>query len=175
MLDCDFLAHELMSKGRSVYRKVVEYFSDGILAADGEIDRTKLGRKIFSDPQARETLNRLVHPAVIESAGNWIKECREAQEDAAVLVPLLFEAEWTEGWDAVICITAPEDQVVRRLEKRGLPEAEAMKRIRAQMPQAEKASRADFVIENGGTPDALRCRTVNLIEEIRCQKRKSYE
>lgn len=175
VLDSDFLAHELMSKGRPVYRKVVEYFGGGILAADGEIDRVKLGRKVFSDPQARETLNRLVHPAVIESAQDWMKECRDMREDAAVLVPLLFETGWTEGWDAVICVTAPEEQVLQRLEKRGLPEAEAIKRIRAQMPQAEKASRADFVIENGGTPDALRRRTVELVEEIRCQKRKRYE
>lgn len=175
VLDSDFLAHELMAKGRSVYRKVIEYFGTGILAADGEIDRIKLGRKVFSDLQAREALNRLVHPAVIESAGSWMKECREALEDAAVLVPLLFESGWTDGWDAVICVTAPEEQVIQRLEKRGLPKAEALKRIAAQMPQPEKAARADFVIDNSGTPDALRARIVDLVEEIRSQKRKSYE
>lgn len=175
VLDSDFLAHELMRKGRAVYRKVIEYFGDGILAADGEIDRKKLGQKVFSDPQAREALNRLVHPAVIESATNWIRECRESGEDAAVLVPLLFEAGWTAGWDAVVCVTAPEEQVIQRLEKRGLPKAEAMRRIGAQMPQQEKAARADFTVENGGTPDALRDRIIGLVEKIRCQKRKSYE
>jgi len=175
VLDSDFLAHELMRKGRAVYRKVIEYFGDGILAADGEIDRKKLGQKVFSDPQAREALNRLVHPAVIESATNWIRECRESGEDAAVLVPLLFEAGWTAAWDAVVCVTAPEEQVIQRLEKRGLPKAEAMRRIGAQMPQQEKAARADFTVENGGTPDALRDRIIGLVEKIRCQKRKSYE
>ena len=175
VLDSDFLAHELMRKGRAVYRKVIEYFGEGILAADGEIDRKKLGQKVFSDPQAREALNRLVHPAVIESATNWIRECRESGEDAAVLVPLLFEAGWTAGWDAVVCVTAPEEQVIQRLEKRGLPKAEAMRRIGAQMPQQEKAARADFTVENGGTPDALRDRIIGLVEKIRCQKRKSYE
>lgn len=171
VLDSDFLAHELMGKGHSVYGAVVEYFGGEILAADGEIDRQKLGKKVFADPVARETLNRLVHPAVIAAAQEWIAECREAQEDAAVLVPLLFEAGWTEGWDAVICVTAPEEQVFQRLEKRGIPENDARKRIAAQMLQTEKAAKADFVVENGGTPGMLRDRIMNVVEKIRCEKR----
>jgi dephospho-CoA kinase len=172
VLDSDFLAHELMGKGRPVYGKVIDCFGGSILDESGEIDRAKLGAKVFSDPQARETLNRLVHPAVIAAARDWIRECRAAQEDAAVLVPLLFEAGWTEGWDAVICVTAPEEQVFQRLEKRGISNSEAGKRIAAQMPQPEKAARADFIIENGGTPDALRSRTIDLVEKIRREKRK---
>lgn len=175
VLDSDFLAHELMGKGRPVYGKVVAYFGDSILAGDGEIDRAMLGEKIFSDPQAREALNKLVHPAVISAAKEWVEECREAKEDAVVLVPLLFETGWTEGWDAVICVTAPEEQVFHRLEKRGIPQDEAGKRIAAQMPQPEKAARADFIIENGGTPDALRSRTIDLVEKIRREKRKCHE
>ena len=175
VLDSDFLAHELMGKGRSVYVAVVKQFGDSILAEDGEIDRAKLGKKVFADPQARRMLNRLVHPAVIASAKDWIEECREAQEDAAVLVPLLFEAGWTEGWDAVICVTAPEERIFQRLGKRGLSKEEAHKRIAAQMPQSEKAAQADFIIENGGTLDALHSRITGLVEEIRREKRKSYE
>ncbi|MDD3276721.1 MAG: dephospho-CoA kinase [Kiritimatiellales bacterium] len=175
VLDSDFLAHELMGKDKPVYVKVVEQFGGSILATDGEIDRTKLGAKVFADPAAREALNRLVHPAVIGAAQEWIADCRATQEDAAVLVPLLFEASWTDGWDAVICVTAPEEQIFQRLEKRGLPEEEAQKRITAQMPQAAKAARADFIIENGGTPDALRSRTMDLVEKIRREKRKCHE
>ncbi len=175
VLDSDFLAHELMGKGRPVYMAVVEHFGDAILAADGEIDRAKLGKKVFDDPSAREELNHLVHPAVIAVAQEWIAECREAQEDAAVLVPLLVEAGWTKGWDAVICVTAPEEQVFQRLEKRGMLKEAAQKRIAAQMPQPEKAARADFVIENGGTPEMLRNRIMSVVEKIRCEKRNIYE
>jgi dephospho-CoA kinase len=175
VLDSDFLAHELMGKGRPVYDAVVERFGQAVLAADGEIDRAKLGRIVFDDPRARAELNRLVHPAVIRAAKEWIAGCRETQEDAAVLVPLLFETDWTDGWDAVICVTAPEEQVFQRLEKRGMPRADALRRIAAQMPQAEKAARAGFILENSGTPDALRVQTVDLVEKIRREKRKSYE
>jgi len=173
VLDSDFLAHELMGKGHPVYAGVVEFFGDAILADDGEIDRAKLGKMIFADPQAREALNRLVHPAVIKAAQEWIKECREAQEDAAVLVPLLFEAGWMDGWDAVICVTAPQERVFQRLEKRGLTPEEVRKRIAAQMPQSEKAARADFVIENGGTVETLRSRIVDLVEQIRCENKEA--
>jgi dephospho-CoA kinase len=175
VLDSDFLAHELMGKDKPVYINVVEQFGGSILAADGEIDRTKFGANVFSDPAAREALNRLVHPAVIGAAQEWIADCRQTQEDAAVLVPLLFEASWTDGWDAVICVTAPEEQIFQRLEKRGLPKEAAQKRILAQMPQAAKAAQADFIIENGGTPDALRSRTMDLVEKIRREKRKCHE
>ena len=172
VLDSDFLAHELMSKGRAVYDAVVRHFGHGILRPDGEIDRARLAELVFSDGKARNILDRLVHPAVIEAAQEWIAECREAQADAAVLVPLLFEAGWTDGWDAVICVIAPEQQVFQRLEKRGLSAVDAARRVAAQMPQAEKAARADFVIENSGTTDALRNELIDLVEKIRCAKRK---
>ena len=175
VLDSDFLAHELMGKGRPVYAAVVKQFGDGILAEDGEVDRVRLGEKVFDNLPAREALNRLVHPAVIAEAQEWIETCREAQEDAAVLVPLLFEAGWTDGWDAVICVTASDEQVFQRLEKRGLSHDEARKRIAAQMPQAEKAEVADGVIQNDGTLEMLRRRIMDLIEAIRVEQRKNYE
>lgn len=172
VLDSDFLAHELMDKGRPVYEAVVRQFGDAILAEDGTIDRAKLGKKVFADPQKREALNRLVHPEVIKAAQDWMNDCREAGEDAAVLVPLLFEAGWTEGWDAVICVTAPEEQIFQRLGKRGLSKEEVRKRIAAQMPQSEKAAKSDFIIENGGTIEMLRSRIVDLIEQIRCENKE---
>ena len=175
VLDSDFLAHELMLKDRPVFRSLETEFGPEILGDNGEIDLKKLGAIVFADAQARETLNRLVHPAVIAAAREWVQGCRDVQEDAAVLVPLLFEVGWTEGWDAVVCVTAPEAVVFQRLKHRGLSDAEACQRIAAQMPLNEKAKRTDFVIENDGLPDALRSRVLDLIEKIRSEKRKSYE
>lgn len=175
VLDSDFLAHELMGKGRPVYEQVVEHFGEEILAASGEIDRVQLGKRVFADSQERVALNRLVHPAVIKGAQAWIGACREAQEDAVVLVPLLFESGWTKGWDAIICVTAPEEQIFKRLENRGFSKEEAIKRIESQMSLIEKATLADFVIENGGTLESLRRQVCDLVEVIRCEKRKSYE
>ncbi len=170
VLDSDLLAHELMAEGQPVYQKVAEYFGEAILSEDGEIDRARLGERVFADSQAREALNRLVHPAVIKAAQEWMATCRAAGQDAAVLVPLLFEAGWTDGWDAVICVTAPEEQVFQCLEKRGLTQDEARKRIAAQMPLAEKKAKADFSIENNESLEALHSGMLNLLERIRNER-----
>jgi len=164
VLDTDGLAHEVMKAGTPVFERVVEQFGKTILNADGNVDRAKLGQLIFDDPNQRAVLNRLVHPAVIEAAEQWKTE---QHSDAVVLVPLLFEAGWTEGWDAIVCVSADEENIFQRLEKRGLSEDEARKRIAAQMPLAEKEAKADFIIRNNETLNALRDETLKVIECVR--------
>jgi dephospho-CoA kinase len=164
VLDTDSLAHDVMKAGTSTFKQVVKQFGKSILNPDGEMDRTQLGRLVFADSSAREALNRLVHPAVIKAAEQWKAE---RKRESAILVPLLFEAGWTEGWDAVVCVSADEDVVFQRLEKRGLNREEARQRIAAQMPRAEKETKSDFIIRNNKTLDALRKETLNVLERIR--------
>lgn len=167
VLDTDVLAHQLMKAGTPVFQQVTDRFGRQVVGTDGEIDRAALGRIVFDDPAARETLDRMVHPAVMEAAEQWEQE---QAGDAAVLVPLLFEAGWDDGWDAVICVSADEKAVFQRLEKRGLSRAEAARRIAAQMPLKEKEKRADFIIENNGSPEALRDEVIHVLECIRRQR-----
>lgn len=164
VLDTDTLAHDLMRVGTPVFKKLVERFGKSVVGSDGEIDRCALGKLVFDALAAREALNALVHPAVIEEAEKW-----KAKQtgDAAVMIPLLFEAGWTEGWSAVICVSAEEETVFQRLEKRGLSQDEARKRISAQMPLSEKKKQADFNIDNNDTLDALREKIIAIINAIR--------
>lgn len=163
-MDTDELAHQVMKAGTPVFEQVVEHFGSSILGSDGEMNRAALGAIVFDDPEELKNLNKLVHPAVMQAASEWI---REQTGDAAVLVPLLFEAEWIDGWDAIVCITADEANIFQRLEKRGLSSEEARKRIAAQMPLKEKEEKADFVIQNNETLDALREKTQRVLECIR--------
>ncbi|MBL7016106.1 MAG: dephospho-CoA kinase [Kiritimatiellales bacterium] len=164
VLDTDTLAHELMTAGGPVFKTVVKRFGESVLGADGEIDRKELGKIVFENPDALKALNELVHPAVIEAAEQWKAQQRG---DAAVMVPLLFETGWTNGWSAIICVSAEEEVVFQRLEKRGLSEAEARKRIAAQMPLTEKEKQSDFILKNNETLDALRNETVKVLEALR--------
>ncbi len=164
VLDTDLLAHELMAPGTPVFQKVVGRFGQGVVGAEGNLDRALLGKIVFDDPVARQDLNGLVHPAVIQAAERWKTGLAG---DAAVLVPLLFETGWVSGWDAIICVSADPSVVFQRLEKRGLNEDEARKRLAAQMPLSEKEKQADFIIKNNETLDALRSETLRVLERVR--------
>ena len=171
VLDTDLLAHELMCSGTPLFEAVVQRFGSGVVGEDGELDRGVLGTMVFGDPAALADLNRLVHPAVIDAGNAW----KEAQTgDAAVLIPLLFEAGWTDGWDAVVCVSADEETVFQRLEKRGQGRAEALPRISAQMPLSEKEERSEYTIHNSGTLEELRDEVFSVLECIRNQK-EPYE
>jgi dephospho-CoA kinase len=164
VLDTDILAHKVMKAGTPVFEKVVAQFGKQIVGADGEIDRPVLGKTVFDDSSSLKLLNSLVHPAVIQSAEQWKAE---QTGDAAVMIPLLFETRWLDGWDAVVCVSADEQTVFQRLEKRGLSMDEARKRVAAQMPLAQKEAKADFVIKNNGTLDELREQVKTLVERVR--------
>jgi dephospho-CoA kinase len=171
VLDADTLAHDVMAAGTTVFQRVAERFGDGVVGENGELDREVLGRIVFSDPAALSDLNALVHPAVIEEAEKWKARQRG---DCAVLIPLLFETGWTEGWSAIVCVSADEETVFQRLEKRGLSREAARKRIAAQMPLSEKKKRADFIIRNNDTLDELREKTKAVLTAIR-SRGKTHE
>ena len=150
--DADRVAHELMNKGTSVFEQVVECFGSQILSNAGEISRPILGKIIFKNPDKRESLNRLVHPAVREALKQWMAEKRRAGGNAAVLIPLLFESGMQDlQFDAVWCVSSRESEIFQRLEKRGLGREEAENRVHSQMPLSEKEKRADYVVPNIGT------------------------
>lgn len=175
MLDTDHLAHSLMRKGTMVHEQVVRAFGPDVLSPEGEIDRRVLGRRVFADRAARDNLNRMVHPAVIQSTGEWVREQRGRGRCAAVLVPLLYETGWTRGWDAVLCIASNEETVFNRLASRGLSRCEAEQRIAAQMPLDEKCAQADWVIYNEGSLEELHEQIRRGLEKIRKEQRKQDE
>jgi dephospho-CoA kinase len=85
---------------------------------------------------------------------------------AAVIVPLLFEAGFSYGWDAVICVTCSEDVQLERLQQRGLLRDEAVGRVAAQLPNAEKQKMSDFVIVNNGTKGLLKRQALKVLGRI---------
>ena len=155
--DADRVAHDLMKKGTPVYQQVVDHFGTRILSGDGEISRPLLGTIVFENPAEREVLNGLVHPAVRKNLESWIAEARQNNNNAAILVPLLFESGMESlDWDAVLCISSSEDLILHRLENRGLARNEAELRVASQMQLAEKERRSDYVVPNNGTLEELK-------------------
>ena len=140
----------VMSPDGSVYGPVLEAFGPEILKLDGTIDRKALGALVFSDPLALGRLESLVHPAVIRTVDRMI-----ASSQARVIVVeaiKLLESGMAEDYDAIWVTTCSEaTQLGRLVRLRKLSRADALQRISAQPPQADKLSRADVVIDTGGS------------------------
>jgi dephospho-CoA kinase len=152
-LDADTFAHGVMAAGTEATQAIAVRFGSDVLAADGSVDRSKLGPIVFADAQARRELEALVHPAVYRAiiAGFRAIELLGGSPLAVVDVPLLYESGHQSDFDRVIVTACPVDMQLRRLVERGLTDADARQRIAAQWPTDEKASRADFVITTDGT------------------------
>lgn len=154
VLDTDKVAHEVMRQGSDVHTSILQTFGDSILNEKGEIHRAKLGRLVFSDPQALSTLNRLVHPEVGRRWRQWLRD--QTAPLAVVAIPLLFECGLQSEFDGVLCVHAPESLMKQRLLLRGLDEAQAQQRIQSQWPVDQKAEASTWTLKNHGTLPKLK-------------------
>jgi dephospho-CoA kinase len=157
VLDADAIVREVQAPGGPVLRAIAERFGAGVVGPDGSLDRPALRRLVLEDAEAREALERIVHPAVYARRAELAAEAGARGDRVLVSdIPLLFESGAAEAFDVVILVDAPEAVRLRRLvDRRGLGDAEARALIRAQMPASRKRARSDFVIENGGDLAAL--------------------
>ncbi len=149
-IDADALIHVILRRGGAAFAPVVEEFGEGIVGADGEIDRRALGKIVFSDPARLRRLEEIEHPIV---RGMIEEEIRTAREPVVVVDAIkLFESGWAARSDVVWVVTCGREQQVERLvSTRGYSREEAVMRVDAQSPQEEKVRRADVVIDNSGT------------------------
>jgi dephospho-CoA kinase len=156
VIDADRLAREVVRPGTDGLAEVVAAFGTGVLGPDGALDRPALGRLVFADDEARRRLEGIIHPRVRARTAELVAA---APPDAVVVndVPLLVEAGLAAGYEIVIMVIADEETRVRRLlATRGMTEAEARSRIRAQATDDQRREVADVVIENDGTVAELR-------------------
>jgi dephospho-CoA kinase len=154
VVDADVLAREVVEPGTPGLAAIAESFGDGVLTADGALDRPALAAVVFGDPAARARLDGIVHPLVRSRAVELIT----AMPDDAVVVqdiPLLVETGQAGAFDLVLVVEADLETRVARLVQRGLSEADARARIAAQATDEQRRAVADVVLDNSGTPDEL--------------------
>ncbi|KAF3639496.1 Dephospho-CoA kinase [Capsicum annuum] len=168
VVDADIVARNVLKKGTGGWKKVVAAFSEDILLDNGEVDRAKLGQIVFADPEKRQLLNRLLAPFIsrgilMEVIKLWIKGCSIIVLD----VPLLFEAKMDKWTKPIVVIWVdPETQLQRLMTRDGSTEEEAKRRINAQMSLDLKRSKADIVIDNTSSLEALHEQFQNVLTEI---------
>ena len=153
-IDADVLARDVVGPGQPALDAIVARFGPGVLQPAGTLDRAALARHVFADADARRDLERIVHPAVYGAIRAWLVELAAAGcvPFAVADLPLLSETGRQGDFDAVV-VTAcdPEVQVARVVARDGATPEQARQRLAAQWPIADKAARADFVIDTGGT------------------------
>lgn len=149
-IDADALAHRAIARGAPGYEPVLRSFGRWLLMPDGEISRVKLGKLVFSDPEALKQLESIVHPLVLKAVDMLV---RRAEQQVVVIEAIkLIEAGMHKDCDSLWVVYAPpEEQLKRLIEKRKMSEAEARQRIAAQSPQEQKLAVADVIIRNGNT------------------------
>jgi dephospho-CoA kinase len=154
VVDADRIAREVVAPGTPGLAAVVAEFGEGVVAADGSLDRPALAAVVFADPAARSRLDAVVHPLVRARAAEAMAA---APADAVVVqdVPLLVETGQAGSYDLVLVVQTDEEVRVRRLVERGLSAADARARMASQATDEQRASVADVVLHNDGDRDAL--------------------
>jgi dephospho-CoA kinase len=160
VVDADAIVHELQARGQPLLDEIAAEFGPQVLAPDGALDREALGAIVFRDVDARQRLNRLVHPKVGAEFARRLQAARDAGAALVVLdIPLLFESRRAGSsgasalpFDATVLVWVPrETQIERQLAREGYGQDEAERRVAAQMPIDEKRELADHVIDNSGS------------------------
>lgn len=158
VVDADAITKELQQPGTEVFTAMVARLGERIVAADGTLDRQAVADIVFNDPEELKALNAIVHPAVGIEIFRRIEE-NTATDNVVVLdIPLLVEGGRYKVGGVLVVDTPVEVAVQRLVELRGMPEADARARIANQVSREDRVSKADFVVDNGGTEAELEAR-----------------
>jgi dephospho-CoA kinase len=199
VIEADALGRALMEPGQAVYGEILRVFGPDVVGPDGRLNRKRLADLAFKGGRL-QALNAIVHPAAIAAQRSWMGEVFERNTAAVAVVEsaLIFEverdarlrgeeesvlADWRRRFDRVVVVTAPEELKIARYAARVSPAgagreaaaADARVRLKHQIPDAQKAARADYVLENTADQAALRAQTVGLWQRLKAESNKILE
>jgi dephospho-CoA kinase len=170
LIDADQIARELVQPRTPIWKELIKVFGKEILQKDGSIHRKKLAAKVFSDPEQRNLLNRILHPRIKKEMGRRLKAIGQKDPEAIVVIdaPLLIETGDHREMDKIIVVISTEEQQIERLkERRGVNREEARRIIASQIATEEKLKVAHFVIRNEGSLEETVRRAREVFQELK--------
>lgn len=172
VVDADHIAREIMEPGSPVLAEVAREFGEGLLLADGTLNRAELARRAFATEDATLRLNAITHPAIRAESMRRLDAAEARGEVAAIYdMPLLVDLGLHEAMDLTVVVDVDPDERVRRLvASRGLDEADARARIARQIPDAVRNAAADVLIDNNGQIEDLGPQVEALAARLRTGK-----
>ena len=167
-IEADTVARDVVSPGTPGLAAIVVRFGQDVLDESRELDRRKLGAIVFANAEARQDLERIVHPAVKTAIDAWLQSMDRQKHNLAVaVIPLLYETGREHDFDVVVTTACSADEKLRRVMARdGLNELQARQRITAQLSTEEKVRRADYTIWTDGTSEETKRQLVETLEQL---------
>ena len=157
VIDADLVARQVVEKGTVGLSALVNRFGEAILNTDGTLNRTELGKRMFSEEEIRSEVNDILQPLIRQEIISRMQAYKDQGKTLIVLdVPLLFEMHYENLCDDIIVVAVSVETQIARMEKRnGYTRQEALERIQSQMPLEEKVKQATIVWSNEGTLQEL--------------------
>lgn len=151
-IDADLLARRAVAPGAPAWRAIRERWGKNVFYKNVRLDRKALARAVFGNPRELAALNAIVHPEVLREEKRLIEEFKKRDKNCVVAVDaaLMVESGSHRWKDVLVVVTADDAERLKRLLKAGYKKKDALLRMKSQMPQEEKARRADYVIDNSG-------------------------
>jgi dephospho-CoA kinase len=169
IIDADVLAREVVEPGEPALAEIAAEFGPGVLGPDGRLDRKALGAIVFADPDRRRKLEAMTHPRIRERFQQRIDALAAEQFRGLVFfdAPVMIESGNYRNMDRLVVVLTDEaTQIARLMARDGVDRDEALRKIRSQMPLAEKAKLADYVIDNSGDLAATRASTERVFRAL---------
>jgi dephospho-CoA kinase len=174
IIHADLVAREIIDSNEEIKSQIKAAFGDDVYLPEGKLDRKKVANIIFNDEDAKQTINQIVHPYVIQYQKTELEKLERSGKCkfAGVEAALIFEAGAEQHFDVIVVVAASEETVVERLmERDGLSREQILKRINSQMPLSDKIKRADIVVHNDGSLDELNHEVNRLLYWLNNQER----
>ena len=169
VFDSDAVVHRLLASGGEAAQEVARTFPEAV--RDGALDRARLGAMVFNDTAARQRLEAILHPRVFAAQRRFLADAeRSGARIAALDIPLLFETGGERKVDYVAVVSAPPGiQRARALARPGMTPERLAAVLAAQMPDAEKRRRADYILPTGGHKRALLHAIASMLRDL-CER-----
>jgi dephospho-CoA kinase len=169
IIDADVLAREVVEPGEPALAEITAEFGPGVLDPDGRLDRKALGAIVFADPARRRKLEAMTHPRIRERFQRQLDALTAEGFQGLVFfdAPVMIESGNYRNMERLVVVVTDEPtQIARLMARDGIDRDEALRKIRSQMPLAEKAKLADYVIDNTGDRAVTEARTREVVRAL---------
>ena len=156
----------LLLREEAVIKQIRNLFGEGVLRANGSLDKKKVAAIIFAHEASRRALEDFLHPLVFEKINRLLRQADNGSGIVVVETPLLFERHYEGEFQQIITVQTQQENALDRLQKKGVRREDALQRIQSQLPITDKTSRSDFIINNDGTREETELQVKNIYKKL---------